>query len=41
MRGTVEVRIPVMGGRIERYVADLIARDVPQMQQFTASWIAL
>ncbi|OKH75516.1 hypothetical protein EB72_10080 [Mycobacterium sp. SWH-M1] len=38
--GTVEVRIPMMGGRIERYVAELIARDVPQMQQFTASWIA-
>ena len=40
VRGTVEVRIPMMGGRIERYVAELIARDVPQMQQFTASWIA-
>ncbi|MEH3142376.1 MAG: DUF2505 domain-containing protein [Mycobacterium kyogaense] len=40
VRGTVEVKIPFMGGRIERYVADLIARDVPQMQQFTASWIA-
>lgn len=38
--GTLEVRIPIMGGRIERYVADLIAREVPQMQQFTASWIA-
>ncbi|MBI5336253.1 MAG: DUF2505 domain-containing protein [Mycolicibacterium rufum] len=38
--GSLEVRIPIMGGRIERYVADLIAREVPQMQQFTASWIA-
>jgi len=40
VRGTVEVRIPVLGGRIERYVTDLIAREVPQMQQFTADWIA-
>jgi hypothetical protein len=38
--GSLEVRIPIMGGRIERYVADLIAREVPQMQEFTASWIA-
>jgi len=40
IRGTLEVRIPVMGGRIERYIADLIAVEVPQMQQFTAEWIA-
>ncbi|MGP4054722.1 DUF2505 domain-containing protein [Mycobacterium sp. 4D054] len=37
--GTLEVRIPVVGGRIERYVADLIGREVPQMQLFTAEWI--
>lgn len=37
--GTLEVRIPVVGGRIERYVADLIADEVPQMQRFTAEWI--
>lgn len=40
VRGSLEVRIPMVGGRIERYVADLIAREVPQMQQFTAAWIA-
>ncbi|TRW82369.1 DUF2505 domain-containing protein [Mycolicibacterium sp. 018/SC-01/001] len=40
VRGTVEVKIPLVGGRIESYVADLIAKDVPQMQQFTADWIA-
>ncbi len=40
VRGTLEVRIPVVGRRIERYVADLIAKEVPQMQQFTAAWIA-
>ncbi|MGD9619472.1 MAG: DUF2505 domain-containing protein [Mycolicibacterium sp.] len=40
IRGTLEVRIPVFGGRIERYVADMIASEVPQMQRFTAAWIA-
>ncbi|MCV7152032.1 DUF2505 domain-containing protein [Mycolicibacterium pyrenivorans] len=40
IRGSLEVRIPVVGGRIERYVVDLIAKEVPQMQRFTAEWIA-
>lgn len=40
VRGTLEVKIPLVGGGIERFVADLIAREVPQMQQFTAEWIA-
>ncbi len=40
IRGTVEVRIPVVGWRIERYVAGLITKEVPQMQRFTANWIA-
>ena len=40
VRGTLEVRIPLVGGRIERFVADLIAKEVPQMQRFTADWIA-
>ena len=39
VRGTLEVKIPLVGGGIERYVADLIAKEVPQMQQFTADWI--
>lgn len=38
--GTLEVRIPVLGGRIERYVAELIGKDVPQMHLFTADWIS-
>ena len=40
VRGTLEVRIPLVGGQIERFVADLIAKEVPQMQRFTADWIA-
>ncbi|EJZ06117.1 DUF2505 domain-containing protein [Mycolicibacterium vaccae] len=39
VNGSLEVRIPVVGGRIERYVADLIGKEVPQMQRFTAEWI--
>ncbi|MGE2735127.1 DUF2505 domain-containing protein [Mycolicibacterium vaccae] len=38
--GSLEVRIPMVGGRIEGYVADLIGKDVPQMHQFTADWIS-
>ena len=37
--GTLEVRIPLVGGRIERFIADLVAKDVPEMQQYTADWI--
>ncbi|MCB0949633.1 MAG: DUF2505 domain-containing protein [Mycobacterium sp.] len=40
VRGTLEVRIPLVGARIERYIADQIATEVPQMQLFTADWIA-
>jgi hypothetical protein len=40
VRGMLEVRIPLVGGQIERFVADLIAKEVPQMQRFTAEWIA-
>lgn len=40
IRGTLEVRIPLVGSKIERYVTDLIAEEVPQMQLFTADWIA-
>lgn len=40
IRGSLEVRIPFVGGKIERLVADLIVSEVPQMQRFTAEWIA-
>ncbi len=38
--GTLEVRIPLVGGRIEQYIADLIAKEVPEMQRFTTEWIS-
>ncbi|MCH9667524.1 MAG: DUF2505 domain-containing protein [Actinomycetia bacterium] len=40
IRGTIEVRVPLVGGRIERYITDLVAEEVPQMHRFTAEWIA-
>jgi Protein of unknown function (DUF2505) len=38
--GTLEVRIPWVGGLIEQYIADLIAKEVPAMQRFTNEWIS-
>ncbi|MGE0216896.1 DUF2505 domain-containing protein [Mycolicibacterium sp.] len=38
--GTLEVRIPLVGGRIEQFIADLIVKEVPEMQRFTTEWIA-
>ena len=40
VQGAVHVRIPVVGGQVERFVTDLISRDVLRMHQFTADWIA-
>ena len=40
LRGTLEVRIPLVGGRIEQFIADLIAKEVPEMQRFTTEWIS-
>lgn len=37
--GTLEVRIPLVGGRIEQYIAYLIAKEIPTMQRFTTEWI--
>lgn len=39
IRGMLEVRVPLVGSRIERYIADQIAKQVPEVQQFTADWI--
>ena len=38
--GSLDVRIPLVGGRIEQFIADLIAKEVPDMQRFTTDWIA-
>lgn len=38
--GTVEVRIPVLGGPVERFLAALLERSVVDMHDFTSAWIA-
>lgn len=37
--GTVEVRIPLVGGRIENYLGGQIAEEIPGVQAFTTEWI--
>lgn len=40
LSGTVEVRIPLVGGRVEKYICDQIVVEIPQLQRFTSEWIA-
>jgi hypothetical protein len=37
---TVQVRIPIIGGKVEKIIAGHLAGVVQAEQQFTASWIA-
>lgn len=41
LSGTVEVRIPLVGGRIEKYICDQITVEIPALQRFTSDWISL
>jgi Protein of unknown function (DUF2505) len=38
--GTLEVRIPLVGGRIEKYIGGQIAEEIPEVQRFTTNWIS-
>ena len=38
--GTLEVRIPLVGGTIEKYLGGQIADEIPGVQRFTTEWIA-
>lgn len=38
--GTVEVKIPLVGGRVEKAICDQIVTEIPQLQGFTSDWIA-
>ena len=38
--GTLEIRIPLVGGRIEKAIADQIVAELPQLQRFTSDWIS-
>lgn len=40
LSGTVEVRFPLVGGRIEKYICDQIVVEIPALQRFTSDWIS-
>lgn len=39
LSGTVEFRVPVIGGRIEDYLARVIVEGLSKVQSFTTEWI--
>jgi len=38
--GMVQVSIPLVGGRIEKYIGVQIAKEIPEVQRFTTNWIS-
>ena len=36
---TMEVRVPLVGGKIERYIGGQLAEQIHAMQRFTTAWI--
>ena len=38
--GTVEVKIPLIGGQVEKYICGQVCAEIPGVQRFTADWIA-
>jgi len=36
----VQVKIPLLGGKFEKTIGDGLAESIPEMQRFTAKWIA-
>jgi Protein of unknown function (DUF2505) len=39
LNGTVEFNVPLVGGRIETYLGNQLAKQIPQIQRFTTAWI--
>lgn len=37
---TVEVKIPLVGGRFEKSIGAQLTEDIPALQRFTTAWIA-
>jgi hypothetical protein len=37
---TVEVKVPLVAGKIESYICRQLAEQIPAMQRFTTAWIA-
>ncbi|HME76723.1 MAG TPA: DUF2505 domain-containing protein [Mycobacterium sp.] len=38
--GTVEFKVPLVGGTIESFIAREFAQGIPNIQEFTAKWVA-
>ena len=38
--GKVDIRIPLLGGKLERAYAEGLAENIPAVHRFTATWIA-
>ncbi|WP_099023351.1 DUF2505 domain-containing protein [Mycolicibacterium palauense] len=38
--GTVQVRLPLIGGQIEKWIGGQVAEEIPGVQRFTSTWIA-
>jgi hypothetical protein len=39
LNGTVEFKVPLVGGTVETFIAREFARGVPDVQDFTARWV--
>lgn len=40
LTGTVEFRVPLVGGTVEGFLAREFARGIPEIQRFTTAWLA-
>lgn len=40
LTGTIEFKVPLVGGTVESYLAREFARGIPDIQRFTATWIS-
>ena len=38
--GTVQVKVPLIGGQIEKYISSQIIEEIPRVQRFTTRWIS-
>ncbi len=37
--GTVEFKVPLVGGTVESFIAREFTREIPEIQKFTSTWI--
>jgi hypothetical protein len=40
LNGTVEFKVPLVGGTVESFIAREFANGIPDVQDFTARWIS-